>query len=63
MDFEERLVNARRGARSSSEWFRAMRVIQSEYLADAAFNLGDWRKVMDRVDAEMKEGPRASWDF
>ncbi len=60
---EDRLVRARRAARSSGEWFRAMRIIQNEYLNQPAFNMGDWRKVMDRVDAAMKEGPRADWDF
>lgn len=63
-DFEERLVKARTQARSAMEWFRAMRVIQEDYFAQGdAFNMGDWRKVMDRVDSAMKSEKRARWDF
>jgi len=39
-------------------------VIQQEYFAQGdSFTLGDWRKVMDRVDEAMKSEKRAGWDF
>ena len=66
MDIEQRLVNARKAATSSADWFRQMRIIQNEYFTregGEAFTMGDWRKVMDRVDAAMKSEQRARWDF
>ncbi len=62
-NYEERLVKARKAATSSADWFRQMRVIQNEYLSQPSFTLGDWRKVMDRVDEAMKSVQRAPWDF
>lgn len=65
-DIEQRLVKARTQARSSMEWFRALRVIREEYFkgdGGDALTMSDWRKVMDRVDAAMKSEQRARWDF